>query len=162
MPELVWDGKYRDGRKVAPFRAPLPFQNVETVNETAQARELMLDLWGRRETGAWRNRLIWGDKRYVLPSLLEEFAGTVDLIYIDPPFATGADFSYTAQVPAELDNNGGGGERASLPERTEYYRAEGVSRYVGPWTRRLPAMVLRDHRSATRVVGRERKLVCAS
>jgi DNA modification methylase len=35
----------------------------------------------------------------VLPSLLPEFAGKVDLIYIDPPFDTGADFSFTATVP---------------------------------------------------------------
>jgi len=40
-----------------------------------------------------------GDKKYVLPSLLPEFAGKVDLIYIDPPFDTGADFSFTATVP---------------------------------------------------------------
>ena len=31
-------------------------------------------------------------------SLLEKFAGKIDLIYIDPPFATGADFSFTAQL----------------------------------------------------------------
>ena len=36
-----------------------------------------------------------------MPSLLDEFAGKVDLIYIDPPFATGADFSYLAQVGDE-------------------------------------------------------------
>jgi DNA modification methylase len=47
----------------------------------------------------WRNRLIWGDKKYVLPSLLPEFAGKVSLIYIDPPFDTGADFSFTASIP---------------------------------------------------------------
>ena len=47
----------------------------------------------------WRNRLIWGDKKYVLPSLLPEFAGKVNLIYIDPPFDTGADFSFTATIP---------------------------------------------------------------
>jgi hypothetical protein len=37
----------------------------------------------------------------VLPSLLPEFAGKVDLIYIDPPFATGADFSFVAKVGDE-------------------------------------------------------------
>ena len=47
----------------------------------------------------WRNRLIWGDKKYVLPALLPEFAGKVDLIYIDPPFDTGADFSFTTTIP---------------------------------------------------------------
>ncbi len=40
-----------------------------------------------------------GDKKYVLPSLLAEFAGKVNLIYIDPPFDTGADFSFMATVP---------------------------------------------------------------
>jgi adenine-specific DNA-methyltransferase len=52
-----------------------------------------------RSEEEWRNRLIWGDKKYVLPSLLSEFAGKVNLIYIDPPFDTGADFSFTATVP---------------------------------------------------------------
>jgi hypothetical protein len=47
--------------------------------------------------------IIWGDKKYVLPSLLAEFAGTVNLIYIDPPFDTGADFSFTATVPEAPD-----------------------------------------------------------
>ncbi len=36
MPELVWDGKYSNGTKVAPVRIALPFQTIETVNESAQ------------------------------------------------------------------------------------------------------------------------------
>ncbi len=55
-------------------------------------------LFSGRPTGC-RNRLIWGDKKYVLPSLLSEFASQVSLIYIDPPFATGDNFSFTAAVP---------------------------------------------------------------
>ena len=106
MTELIWDGKYVDGKKTAPVRLALPFQDVETVNESAETRNLMLDLWGRDDERAWRNRLIWGDKKYVLPSLLPEFAGKVNLIYIDPPFATGADFSYTATVPDDPDTEG--------------------------------------------------------
>lgn len=99
LTEIIWDGKYKDGKKVGPVRIALPFQPVETVNETAQERQLTLDsLFAGRET-EWRNRLIWGDKKYVLPSLLPEFAGSVNLIYIDPPFATGADFSFTATIP---------------------------------------------------------------
>jgi adenine-specific DNA-methyltransferase len=99
MTELIWDGKYKDGKKAGPVRIELPFQTVETVNETAQQRQLTLDrLFSDQET-EWRNRLIWGDKKYVLPSLLSEFAGKVNLIYIDPPFATGADFSFTATIP---------------------------------------------------------------
>ena len=99
MTELIWDGKYKDDKKVGPVRIALPFQTVETVNETAQERQLTLDLlFSGRET-EWRNRLIWGDKKYVLPSLLPEFAGKVNLIYIDPPFATGANFSFNTTVP---------------------------------------------------------------
>jgi len=64
----------------------LPFQTVETVNESAADRRQTLELFGRHGQTEWRNRLIWGDKKYVLPSLLAEFAGKVNLIYIDPPF----------------------------------------------------------------------------
>lgn len=104
MSELKWDGKYnRDGKRVAPVRIALPLQTIETVNESAQDRQRTLDLFATGGRSDWRNRLIWGDKKYVLPSLLPEFAGKVDLIYIDPPFDTGADFSFKSKVPeAEL------------------------------------------------------------
>jgi len=99
MPELIWDGKYdKDGRRAAPPRIALPFQTVETVNESAQERQHTLDLFSSGRDLEWRNRLIWGDKKYVLPALLQEFSGKVDLIYIDPPFATGQDFSFMARV----------------------------------------------------------------
>jgi len=100
--ELIWEGKYdRDGRKVAPLRVALPFQTVETVNESAQERQRTLDLFTTGRDPDWRNRLIWGDKKYVLPALLPEFAGKVDLIYIDPPFDTGADFSLQVRIDGE-------------------------------------------------------------
>src|SRR6516225_3647870 len=103
--ELIWEGKYdAAGRRVAPLRVALPFQTVETVNESARDRQRSLLLapgFGEEE---WRNRLIWGDKKYVLPSLLPEFAGKINLIYIDPPFDTGADFSFTATVPDHPDD----------------------------------------------------------
>ena len=100
--ELIWDGKYdAKGNRVAPLRVPLPFQTIETVNESAQERSRNLFQLAE-QAKAWRNRLIWGDKKFVLPSLLPEFAGKVNLIYIDPPFDTGADFSFTASVPNAL------------------------------------------------------------
>lgn len=102
MAELVWEGKYdKDGNKVAPLRVQLPFQTVETVNESAQERQRTLDLFSSNRPPEWRNRLIWGDKKYVLPALLEEFAGQVNLIYIDPPFNTGQDFSYHVGINGE-------------------------------------------------------------
>ncbi len=100
MAELIWDGKYdAHGHKRAPVRIELPFQTVETVNESVQERQRTLELSSTGHDPEWRNRLIWGDKKYVLPSLLPEFAGKVDLIYIDPPFDTGADFSFTTSIP---------------------------------------------------------------
>lgn len=102
MVELTWDGKYdANGKRTAPLRLKLPFQTVETVNESSQQRQMAFDLFSTGRPAEWRNRLIWGDKKYVLPALLDEFAGKVDLIYIDPPFATGADFSFQVEVEDE-------------------------------------------------------------
>ncbi|MFH1141880.1 MAG: DNA methyltransferase [Chloroflexota bacterium] len=129
MAELVWDGKYdKEGKKVAPLRVALPFQTVETVNESAQERQMGLDAWAAGKTAEWRNRLIWGDKKYVLPSLLPEFAGKVDLIYIDPPFDTGADFSFQVQVDGE-----GFTKEPSIIEQKAYRDTwgGGLDSYVG-------------------------------
>ena len=55
----------------------------------------------------WHNRLILGDKRDVLPALLPEFEGRINLIYIDPPFMTGRDFKNGSQLAYsdKWDNN---------------------------------------------------------
>src|SRR2546426_450110 len=99
MTELHWDGKYKDDKKQGPVRIALPFQTIETVNESAQDRQRTLEMFAQGRETEWRNRLIWGDKKYVLPSLLAEFAGKVKLIYIDPPFFTGTDQLITVSVP---------------------------------------------------------------
>lgn len=102
-PELIWPGKYdADGNRVIDRGVALPFQVVETIKEGWATREpgRIADLFGSKPSGndTWRNKLIWGDNRLVMASLMEEFAGKVDLIYIDPPFATGADFSFKTAV----------------------------------------------------------------
>jgi DNA modification methylase len=99
MTELIWDGKYIDGKRQSPVRVALPFQTIETVNESAADRMRTLDLFAAGRETEWRNRLIWGDNKYVLPSLLPEFSGKINLIYIDPPFTTGQDFSFNATIP---------------------------------------------------------------
>jgi hypothetical protein len=77
MTELIWDGKYgKDGKRVAPLRVALPFQTVETVNESAEDRRKHPLFANESPTVHWRNRLIWGDKKYVLPSLLAESSQT--------------------------------------------------------------------------------------
>jgi len=48
MVEFIWDGKYDEhGKRTAPLRIQLPFQTVETVNESAQQRQMALDLLAR-------------------------------------------------------------------------------------------------------------------
>jgi len=108
--ELVWQGKYNeDGTRKEVPRVSLPFQVIETVNESRATREAqktkgygLFDTYEGKEgdtfEAGWRNKLIWGDNLLVMGSLLEKFAGKIDLIYIDPPFATGADFSFTAVI----------------------------------------------------------------
>jgi DNA modification methylase len=109
--ELVWRGKYNeDGTLKEVPRVSLPFQVIETVNESRATREArkggvqstLFDVYEGKEgdtfEAGWRNKLIWGDNLLVMGSLLEKFAGKFDLIYIDPPFATGADFSFTTTV----------------------------------------------------------------
>jgi len=97
--ELVWSGKRKEVDRVS-----LPFQTIETVNESKADREnrQMELLSGKKPTSKWQNKLIWGDNKLVMASLLKEFAGEIDLIYIDPPFATGADFSYKTNVGEEV------------------------------------------------------------
>ena len=109
--ELVWPGKYNeDGTLKEVPRVSLPFQVIETVNESRATREVeksgvqggLFDVYDGKEgdtfEAGWRNKLIWGDNLLVMGSLLEKFAGKIDLIYIDPPFATGLDFSFTAYI----------------------------------------------------------------
>jgi len=96
-------GLYWKGKKNEVERTVLPFQTIETINESRATREkeksmpLLKGVRTKSET-TWYNRLIWGDNKYIMASLLEKFAGKIDLIYIDPPFATGADFSVKIKV----------------------------------------------------------------
>jgi adenine-specific DNA-methyltransferase len=112
--ELVWPGKYDDdGARNEVPRVSLPFQVIETVNESRATREAkkggtqggLFDVYEGTEgdtfEAGWRNKLIWGDNLLVMGSLLEKFAGKIDLIYIDPPFATGSDFSFTTEIGEE-------------------------------------------------------------
>lgn len=101
--ELIWQGKYKDeGSLNLPEKVSWPFQTIETVNESKVDREKkQAELFGAKYSGPWRNRLIWGDNKYIMSSLLNEFAGKINLIYIDPPFATGADFSYSVEIQDE-------------------------------------------------------------
>ncbi len=104
--ELVWEGKYDEfgnRREVNIARRALPLQRIETIDEPRSRAEATGDLFdiGTAYRDDFRNRLIWGDNRLVMASLLENFRGAIDLIYIDPPFDVGADFTMTIPIGDE-------------------------------------------------------------
>ncbi|MBP8105042.1 MAG: site-specific DNA-methyltransferase [Nitrospira sp.] len=102
----MWNGKSREV-----CTAVLPFQTLEHIDEPRKEQrdqeELGYDIGGRQVKG-WTNKLIWGDNKLILSSLkagalrrqIEE-AGGLKLIYIDPPFDVGADFSMDIEIGGE-------------------------------------------------------------
>ena len=105
--ELVWEGKYDEfgnRREIDVAHSVLPFQKIETIDEprsraeAAKDQKVLFQLEQEaRKLGDFRNYLIWGDNKLAMVSLLAEFKGKIDLIYIDPPFDVGMDF--TMEVP---------------------------------------------------------------
>jgi len=150
--ELVWPGKYNeDGTIKEVPHVSLPFQVIETVNESRATREVkkggvqggLFDVYEGKEgdtfEAGWRNKLIWGDNLLVMGSLLEKFAGKIDLIYIDPPFATGADFSVSTLVGESSTEVG---KEASLVEEKAYRDTwgQGLASYFHMMLGRLTLM----------------------
>ena len=120
--ELVWNGKTREVCTTV-----LPFQSLEHVDEprkdASKERETLplFDTRGRQIKG-WTNKLIWGDNRLILSSLKSgplrrqiEEAGGLKLIYIDPPFDVGADFSMDIEIGDETFH-----KEANLLEQIAY------------------------------------------
>src|ERR1700726_2731902 len=107
--ELIWPGKTAEVTNVV-----LPFQSIEQIDEpraetSGQVADLFaFDAQTGRQSGGWTNKLIWGDNKLVLASLKNgplrreiEAAGGLKLVYIDPPFDVGADFSFDIEVGEE-------------------------------------------------------------
>ena len=105
--ELVWNGKTNEVES-----AVLPFQYIEHIDEPrseedTKAQTELLNFSGKK-TADWTNKLIWGDNKYILSSLKNgplrdeiEDNGGIKLIYIDPPFDVGTDFSMDIEVGGE-------------------------------------------------------------
>jgi len=105
--ELVWNGKTNEICNIV-----LPFQIIEQVDEPREETKKSLqgdlfDMRGRQQKD-WTNKLIWGDNKLILSSLKNgplreeiEANGGIKLIYIDPPFDVGADFSMKIEVGGE-------------------------------------------------------------
>lgn len=107
--ELVWNGKTNEVCNIV-----LPFQVIEQVDEPraekledTKSQLSLFDDRGRQKVG-WTNKLIWGDNKLILSSLKNgpmreeiEKNGGIKLIYIDPPFDVGADFSMDIEIGDE-------------------------------------------------------------
>ena len=104
--ELVWNGKTSEVCNIV-----LPFQVIEQVDEPRAEKDtrLQMDLFSLdargRQLKGWTNKLIWGDNKLILSSLKNgplreeiEKQGGLKLIYIDPPFDVGADFSMDIEI----------------------------------------------------------------
>jgi len=103
--ELVWNGKTNEVCNIV-----LPFQTIEHVDEPRAESEVkaqsdLFDPTSGRQLSGWTNKLIWGDNKLILSSLKNgpmreeiEKQGGIKLIYIDPPFDVGADFSMDIEV----------------------------------------------------------------
>jgi len=105
--ELVWNGKTSDVCNIV-----LPFQTIEQVDEprTENDSKYQDDLFdaGGRQLKGWSNKLIWGDNKLILSSLKNgpmrkeiEEQGGIKLIYIDPPFDVGDDFTMNVEIGDE-------------------------------------------------------------
>lgn len=106
--ELVWNGKSQEVTNVV-----MPFQTIEHVDEPRAEEDLrvqpeLFDLETGRQLKGWTNKLIWGDNKFVLSSLKSgplrdeiEANGGIKLIYIDPPFDVGADFTMEVEIGEE-------------------------------------------------------------
>lgn len=73
------------------WRGKRPF--TSTHYYPAQLKELHGE-----EVDGWRNKIFWGDNLQVMSHLLKQFRGKVDLVYIDPPFDSKAEYKKTIEV----------------------------------------------------------------
>jgi DNA modification methylase len=106
--ELIWPGK-----SAATDSTVLPFQSIEHIDEPRKGTSQQFDLFSMsdstgRQSGGWTNKLIWGDNSLILSSLVNgpmraeiNKAGGLKLVYIDPPFDVGADFSMDIEIGGE-------------------------------------------------------------
>jgi adenine-specific DNA-methyltransferase len=137
---LFWNGRSEEVTN-----AILPFHCIEHIDEPRkekQAERSIFDLDDRgRQLKGWTNKLIWGDNKLILSSLVNgplkeeiEKEGGVKLIYIDPPFAVGADFSFDIKIDGDEIT-----KKPSIIEEIAYRDTwgRGISSYLAMMYERL-------------------------
>lgn len=97
------------GRAMLVWAGKKPLESIEYY--PAQEKEV----YGNKKSPDF-NKLFWGDNLQVLAHLLKEYRGKVDLIYIDPPFDSKADYIRKIQFKGEKVE----GENHSLLEEKQY------------------------------------------
>lgn len=113
--ELLWADKYNKferGERLPIEKPNLPFQVVETINRPRlkdlegglfdSSQIFPEDKYPKNYPKDWKNELIWGDNKLIMSSLIKQGrAGKINLIYIDPPFFTGSDFTIRTNLGDE-------------------------------------------------------------
>jgi len=135
-----------NGRNERVTNAVLPFHSIEQIDEPRKEEKtanLMFDQRGRQIKG-WTNKLIWGDNKLILSSLVNgplreeiEKNGGLKLIYIDPPFAVGSDFSHQISIGDDTVT-----KQQSIIEEVAYRDTwgRGISSYLSMMYERLKLM----------------------
>jgi DNA modification methylase len=158
--ELVWPNKYSDdGSRSRPLLPNFPLQIAGIYNEpnmshhtnqtsAAESDSRLEPAQELVQETHWRNKLILGDNLLAISALLGEFAGKIDLIYIDPPFATGTDFRYKGLMRDTTDTTG----QKSIAISDKAYRDKwsgDISIYLNMLSHRLELMheLLSEHGS---------------
>lgn len=121
--ELVWSGKTREVCNVV-----LPFQTIEQVDEPRAEKPsdagLQMNLPGMDERGrqiaGWTNKLILSSLRNGPLREAIEREGGLKLIYIDPPFDVGADFSMDIEIPSSDGTSDTFTKRPNILEEIAY------------------------------------------
>ena len=73
-------GIYWKNKREEVERVELPFQKIETINLPRSNIGTLAQFKKDTENDEWKNKLIWGDNKYVMASLLPECRGKIKLI----------------------------------------------------------------------------------
>lgn len=83
------------GRPMLSWAGKKPLEKIEYY--PAQEKEVYGDINSKEF-----NKLFWGDNLQVMAHLLKDYRGEVDLIYIDPPFDSKADYIKKVKIRGEV------------------------------------------------------------